>query len=315
MKDTITVTGNSLLAYFGATGVTKRITCIDLEGGFCFQLDDSRKCIQFVKAGAAPEMIEEFGTQELAETALYGVRGKVFGNARFRRGKNAGRAALWAFAIVLITVFVLSLNTIATALLMGETAGAVGTGHSSYAPSKKVELAADLARNLPPPAQQENPPKAELAAALEAGADSAKYSVTLSEGDGVSGTLYVFSDPSCPHCRRLERTLSTVTDKVKVVVFPVTVVGGQQSQRALDPVFCAEGSARREQWGNAVEGNATKATSECSGASDMALSANNEFFHAMGFLGTPSIVNGRGQVYPTNRAATAENLLAWAGGE
>lgn len=306
MKDTIFQTGNILLTHFAATGVSKRVTSVKLDGGFSFQLDAAGTGVEFVAPGREPGLVESFGTHELAATALHRLRNKVVAGARFKRARLILRGACWLFAAAVLLVFVLSLNTIATSLLV--------RGTTAFTEAAVVPVDDPIGRTAPPSRDSSSlPPAADLAEALAGGEASGKYTVGLSEGS--EGTLYVFSDPSCPHCRRLEGALEALQGKVKVVVFPVTVFGGDRSKTALDQVFCAEGAERRGRWGAAIDAIGGAVAEGCSGAGDFALAANNEFFHAMGFEGTPSIVNGNGRVFPTNRAASADNLLAWAKAE
>jgi TrbB protein len=306
MKDTIFQTGDTLLTHFAATGVTKRITSVKLDAGYSFQLDSAGTGVEFVTAGREPGLVESFGTHELAATALHNLRNKVVAGARLNRARLIMRGGIWFFVAAVLLVFVLSLNTIATSLLVrGSTVfnGAASVPVEHVAPDRPV---------TPQLESKAVPPASELAEALAAGEASGKYTVGLS--DGSEGTLYVFSDPSCPHCRRLEGALTAIQGKVKVVVFPVTVFGGERSKTLLDQVFCAVGDERRSRWDAAIDLKGGDAEG-CSGAGDAALDANNEFFQAIGFEGTPSIINGSGRVFPTNRAASADNLLAWAKAE
>lgn len=81
---------------------------------------------------------------------------------------------------------------------------------------------------------------------LRAAASRSIFTVPLSEGH--ARTLYVFADPSCANCRRMERHFETAAEKVNIVIFPVTIEGKSQSLQALTPVMMMPEAERAAAW-------------------------------------------------------------------
>ncbi|WP_117149863.1 thioredoxin fold domain-containing protein [Pseudomonas coronafaciens] len=71
---------------------------------------------------------------------------------------------------------------------------------------------------------------------------------TVDYSSGHARTLYVFSDPGCPNCQRLESALNTLSDAFNVVVFPVPVIGKEKSIAAITPVLCLPPEQRKAAW-------------------------------------------------------------------
>lgn len=311
IKDTATISGHALLVQFLATGSSRQLSVIRLDQGVTLSVgDDNLSLFATLHETGKRVLIDSFSGAHLADNALQEVRHLVSRYMLRRRVASWLTGALkWIVAPIVALMFVLSLNTIATAMLV--SGGSDGVAHPAVQMNTGVprEVAATA-----PSALSDAVPRPEpgaLASALESGANSGKYSVTLSEG--TKGTLYVFSDPSCPYCRRLEPVLEALSSDYKVVVFPVSVVGGRQSQSLLNTVFCTPtGQGRASAWKAIAQGDHGSASPEsCADASE-AIAANDEFFRAMNFPGTPTIINAAGMEFPTNRRADAENLAAWA---
>lgn len=71
---------------------------------------------------------------------------------------------------------------------------------------------------------------------------------TVDYSSGHARTLYVFADPACPNCKRLEPALNALSDAFNVVVFPVTVIGKEKSIAAITPVLCLPPEQRKAAW-------------------------------------------------------------------
>lgn len=71
---------------------------------------------------------------------------------------------------------------------------------------------------------------------------------TVDYSSGHARTLYVFSDPGCPNCQRLEPALNSLSDAFNVVVFPVPVIGKEKSVAAITPVLCRPPEQRKAAW-------------------------------------------------------------------
>ena len=71
---------------------------------------------------------------------------------------------------------------------------------------------------------------------------------TVDYSSGHARTLYVFSDPSCPNCKRMEPALDAISDALNVVVFPVAVIGKEKSAADITPVLCLPPEQRKAAW-------------------------------------------------------------------
>ncbi|NWB63537.1 DsbC family protein [Pseudomonas sp. F1002] len=80
-----------------------------------------------------------------------------------------------------------------------------------------------------------------------ANADARKF-FTVEYSSGHARTLYVFADPSCPNCQRVEPLLQAVASEYNVVIFPVAVIGREQSIAAITPVLCMPPELRKAAW-------------------------------------------------------------------
>ncbi|HEY2455449.1 MAG TPA: thioredoxin fold domain-containing protein [Scandinavium sp.] len=88
--------------------------------------------------------------------------------------------------------------------------------------------------------------RAALPDKLHKAASRGLFTVPLSSGH--TRTIYVFSDPECANCQRMERHFETASGQVNVVIFPVTTEGGQDSLAALTPVMALPEAERAIAW-------------------------------------------------------------------
>lgn len=137
---------------------------------------------------------------------------------------------------------------------------------------------------------------------------------TVDYSNGHARTLYVFADPSCPNCQRLESSLNTLSDAFNVVVFPVPVIGKEKSIAAITPVLCLPPEKRKAAWdrlfdaapegvnlGKAQEKPASEevdAKAPPAGACDVAnkaLGINQTAYQAYRIPGTPWVISDDGR--------------------
>lgn len=88
--------------------------------------------------------------------------------------------------------------------------------------------------------------RATLPERLHKAAERQLFTVDYSRGH--PRTLYVFADPACPNCQRLEPALQAASSLVNVVVFPVAVIGKASSIAAITPVLCLPPEQRPAAW-------------------------------------------------------------------
>lgn len=88
--------------------------------------------------------------------------------------------------------------------------------------------------------------RAALPVNLQMAAERKLFTVEYSSGH--ARTLYVFADPECPNCQRLEPALEAAAKEFNVVVFPVTVIGREKSIASITPVLCLPPEQRKAAW-------------------------------------------------------------------
>jgi len=153
------------------------------------------------------------------------------------------------------------------------------------------------------------------AASLKKATDSGRYTINLSGGR--ARTIYVFSDPLCPHCREIEPTLEALTRDYNVVIFPVTLVGKQSTTEAVAPVLCAAPQKRAQLWQplfkadgvlsfSAAETDAQAQISCTDG--EHALAINDRAFDYYQLPGTPQLIADDGRDIPFS-ALTSDDAL------
>jgi len=178
---------------------------------------------------------------------------------------------------------------------------------------------------VPPPAaaplapaikESSNNALAIRAASLKKAADSGRYTINLSSGR--TRTIYVFSDPLCPHCQEIEPTLEALTRDYNVVIFPVTLVGKQDTVAAVSPILCVAPDKRTSLWQSLfrADGNvslsptASKETAPDSCTDGQhAISINDRAFDYYQLPGTPQLIADDGRDIPFS-ALTSDDALA-----
>jgi TrbB protein len=150
--------------------------------------------------------------------------------------------------------------------------------------------------------------RAELPAKLHNASSRGLFTVPLSNGH--ARTIYVFADPACPNCQRMERHFETVSGTVNVVIFPVTIEGHEASLKALTPVMALPEAERPAAWkqlfaadaGISVPGTAqaTPAVTDETQAETArgAIGVNEVAFRAYRLPGTPWTISDDGRYVP-----------------
>lgn len=125
--------------------------------------------------------------------------------------------------------------------------------------------------------------------------------------------LFVFSDPKCPHCQDLESQLSVLANDYSISIFPVAVIGDPASNALGAWALCQVPEQRAKDWRHMM-GNAAAATTAesvpCAQGIE-AVDANTAFFRRAGFKGTPTMMNGRGQLIPETLPFVSHAIAAW----
>ena len=113
--------------------------------------------------------------------------------------------------------------------------------------------------------------------------------IKVVKGNG-SRVLYVFSDPNCPYCKRLEAELAKLDD-VTIYTFLYPVLGKDSEQKSRT-IWCAKDRAKA--WSDFMEGGKLPAapSAECSDP----LQRNIRLGRELGINGTPTIILGNGSI-------------------
>ncbi|EFL91152.1 conjugative transfer protein [Candidatus Regiella insecticola LSR1] len=149
---------------------------------------------------------------------------------------------------------------------------------------------------------------ATLANNLRDAAGRKLFTVPLTTGH--SRTLYVFSDPLCQHCRDLEPTLAAMGKNVNIDVFPVTLIGKNQTAAQVIPVLCAPPEKQRALWKALLADNSPAQAPSCD-IGEKALAVNDKAFAAYGFPGTPQLIADDGRPVPFSALENDEILAAF----
>lgn len=149
------------------------------------------------------------------------------------------------------------------------------------------------------------------------------FTVTYSQGH--ARTLYVFADPACPNCQRLEPALKSAAETVNVVVFPVAVIGGDQSVDSISKVLCLPANQRAQAWEKLLDplndmpkpGQAAQAVDAkpaidgaCESAKQ-ALGVNEVAYQTYRIPGTPWVISDDGRHVPQSVVRDRGQLEAW----
>lgn len=162
--------------------------------------------------------------------------------------------------------------------------------------------------------------RAELPPKLRNAASRGLFTVPLSSGH--ERTVYVFSDPNCPECQRMERHIETAAGSVNVVIFPVTIRGGALSLQELTPVMSLPEAERAGAWkrlfsadsGVSVPGTALVKPAPDENTAELARGAigvNEVAYHAYRLPGTPWTISDDGRYVPQSVLSSPEALAAF----
>ena len=105
-------------------------------------------------------------------------------------------------------------------------------------------------------------------------------------------TLYVFSDPDCPFCKRLEQTLEGL-DNVTVYTFPYPLEGLHPKAKATSiSIWCNENPSKA--WKDYMLNNTMPKDATCTNP----IEKNIELANKLEIRGTPAIIGPTGIVLP-----------------
>lgn len=317
-KDVVRLYENKLHLYFGSTGEHGVVTQIPLDQGV--YLKQSGQQILWSPANSVEREIiaETFGTEALAKNAFEAIQQEI--NAHTRRRKAAAVAkgfVKWVVLPCAAVMVMLSINMYAarSAGILSAAGNANGSPTGSQVGERLVQPTPGLTSLQPQPSVAQGsapglPPTTDpriVKQAIDAGTRSDRYAVALSHGE--KGTLYVFSDPACPHCQKFEPELEKLKGDYTIQLFPVSVIGGDLSKKAITQMMCAPVEQRSRMWSDMAKGRPVNGD-ECD-AGKASVEANDQIFRKLQFLGTPTIINANGQQTPLALPNKAEAIAQW----
>ncbi|WP_051243709.1 DsbC family protein [Azohydromonas australica] len=293
MTDIVRPFGRSLYVEFGSTGNSGAVSTLQLDKGLTITKSALEIHGQYHTSDTA-FVIERFPSEQLASNALQLLRGAVQRFAKRQRVAGMVKAGvLWGVTPLAIVVLALTLNVAAT-----RQAGVL--------PPVLAPTPLATAPGVPVPPVQ--PPEAEVAKGMDNAVRAGKFSVQVSSGS--AGTLYVFSDPGCPHCRDFERELDVLAKTYTIHVFPVSVIGGSASATRISQLLCTSAGARSAGWKRLVTGGSVADAPACEDG-PRAVAANDQIFRVLGLPGTPSIVAADGRIMSESLPLNAQSVDSW----
>ena len=127
-----------------------------------------------------------------------------------------------------------------------------------------------------------------------------KQAIKQVKGDG-SRTLYIFTDPDCPYCKKLEQSLSQVNN-VTLYIFPYPITSSHPNAANISKkIWCAK--QPYQAWQDyLLNGISPEGASSCANPID----ANIALARKLNISGTPTLFLGNG--YRIEGAVSAEQL-------
>lgn len=192
------------------------------------------------------------------------------------------------------------------------------------APHKLAAMPAVPAQDEPPrpsvPVAQSSDIRDVLARNLHNAAERQQFTVTLSTGH--ERTLYVFADPECQNCRIFEPAVQALSQYFNIEIFPVSLIGKDDSAREVVPVLCAPAPARQVLWRNLFDigagmltigkdnAGSTSQPAPCDTGTE-ALALNDKAFAVYHLPGTPTVIADDGRQVPFTAMKTVATLNAF----
>lgn len=197
----------------------------------------------------------------------------------------------------------------------------------AYQGAQQEMKSPEIKNSSTPPAPADNWPLPEskrglLASNLKRAASRELFTIPLSSGH--PRTLYVFADPECPNCQRMERLFEGASHLVNIVIFPVTIAGGADSLKTLAPIMALPEAERAEAWKRVFssdagievpgshQGESEKVTDEATlEAARASIGVNEVAFRAYQVPGTPWTISDDGRYVPQAKLDSPAALQAF----
>ncbi|CAI1949852.1 MULTISPECIES: hypothetical protein [Serratia] len=325
---TASLQGKTLSVYSRKSGSDQAIAILELGTYSRFYSKDND--VYHDSRDLHQAIIHHGTSPEGAQTILGAINAAVLRrrDRRIQCGKLAAGVILGA-AVTMAIVTALNHGASGTSPLLIPAnqqpvlqAPVISVPHSPVVPTQPVP-AVGLSADSTPTIRQVEPagelPKAadyqKTAEILRKTAQSGQYTIALSSGH--ARTLYVFADPLCHNCQIIEPALEALSEKYNVEIFPVTLVGKQQTLNLVSPILCQAPSARLALWKSLFRTDAGLAPGESAPkvasceAGETAIVKNDVAFDYYTLPGTPSLLADDGRYIPLQSLKSDDALEAF----
>lgn len=163
------------------------------------------------------------------------------------------------------------------------------------------------------PLKQQNPiiGTKQLATILEDGTKSNEFTIN-SENPSSKTKLFVFSDPLCSYCKKLDKVLDEVKSDYSVYIFPVNVVSDDLVLDNLAEISCEPDVQRKlELWHSLINDTYSSLDVKKEKICSDRIEANSKVFRSLNVSGTPAVFNENGIQVPNNVLSDSATLKNW----
>ncbi|WP_214069344.1 thioredoxin fold domain-containing protein [Photorhabdus hainanensis] len=241
---------------------------------YIFSIEKNKSYDLFLISNDRKEIIISFENEYHAIQAIERIRKKV---RNYFLLKKIIKSINYVIYPVLIAGFILSIN------------GAITNASYMLAQTHQSITLGDETLSNPPVT---NTNAKEMLNSLKQAAATGKFTVRLSSG--YEQTIYVYSDPLCPYCRKIEPKLEELAKHFNVEILPVSVIGRENSIQIIEQILSAPIENRVSIWKTAIEGKPLEKSPKITSEAKKFAEANNIAFSMMELQGTPTIISDKG---------------------
>lgn len=150
----------------------------------------------------------------------------------------------------------------------------------------------------------------QLAMILDDGAKSGKFTINW-ENSSSKTKLFVFTDPLCPYCKKLDKVLNEVKSEYSIYLFPINVISGDLVANNLAEISCITDMELKKRLWEALINDTYSAVSPQHESCFDTLEANSNVFRSLNLAGTPAVFNENGIQVPNNVLNDSSSLKNW----
>ncbi|WP_434523825.1 thioredoxin fold domain-containing protein [Photorhabdus asymbiotica] len=239
---------------------------------YIFSIEKNKSYDLFLISNDRKELIISFENEYNAIQAIERIRKKVRNYFLLKKIIKIINCVIYP---VLIAGFILSIN------------GAITNASYMLAQTHQSITLGDETLSNPPVAEAK-----EMLNSLKQAAATGKFTVRLSSGH--EQTIYVYSDPLCPYCRKIEPKLEELSKHFNVEILPVSVIGRENSIQIIEQILSTPIENRVSIWKTAIKGKPLEKSPKITSEAKKFAEANNIAFSMMELQGTPTIISDKG---------------------